>query len=116
MKIEFKNTKYIKPDHGRAVAIIHISKFYGSWSFQFVETEYSWDNENGTQITYDPKEQSAPVETYEDGSAAHEYKLYIGFGNEQCNYYMSLNSQEGVLWQYLSNIETCITNERLVTL
>lgn len=53
MNIEFKNFKDEKPKHGDSIVYIHVSNLYNTFDFRYAQVEYSWDDLDGMQWSYE---------------------------------------------------------------
>ena len=100
MRVEFHNFRDKKPDHGSNIYYVHTSNF--SWSFEYARVEYSWDNENGGQVCYDPEDVLGP-----NSLKGEPFYLYVGFDNE----YLKLDSQESLFWAYSEDLENSFADE-----
>lgn len=92
MNINFKNAKDEKPKHDSLIVLINTNPVWGEWSFDFVEVEYSWDDENGCQVVYDPNSDEIP----------EGYKLWISMGWN--NYFPLDDKDKELFWVYQDDV------------
>ena len=62
--------------------------------------EYSWDDENGGQVSYDSEDPTQPEDfTYDDGTPG-VWKLFIAIGDN----YFPIDSDRNLFWAYQDDI------------